>query len=162
MRTLQLEDKETQELIDYYKKAIMDLEEKKVTYMSLLSKLTSGQEFYSEINGNGNGSFSFPEEVVPYNQDWVWTQKIKYVLKKEQVALDKKSIVEHLSELDNDVSKNKKGADRSVSATLSRQTKNGKFRSYYDKRGITIYGMPEWFDDGEIKPRHKKSILEDA
>lgn len=156
MKTLHLDEVEANVLIKHYSKELEALDERRNSIKKILVQLNSSVENKKNDCNRGessiiNGLFA----VSDYNLDWTWTQKIEYVLKKENHIMTKNQIMELLRILDKEIDSNFKAAGNSVGATLSRQTKNGKFMLYEEAdTQFNAYALPEWYENGKLKIEH--------
>lgn len=158
MKILQLGEDETIELVDYYKIELRKIEEKRVRVLKLLKQLdkaiSSTETYDSVISPKDIEVNSY--DVPRYNLEWSWTEKIIYVLEKENKVMTKRKIFDNLIELDKNVASDEKLAGRSIGATLSRQNKNGKFKLYNGgNANYYAYGLPRWFNGNELKEEYK-------
>lgn len=154
MKTLHLEEQESLELIRHYTKELEKIDERRLRIINILSQLNSSlSDAAKEVSNDvkerkevmRNSINSFTDKS--YSIDWTWTQKITYVLKQKEHPLTKKEILTELKNLDHQIAQDHNLAQRSVGATLSRQTKNGKFKVYEDsKKDFNAYALPEWFE----------------
>lgn len=153
MKTLHIDEVEADRLIKHYSEELEALNERRNSIMKIIVQLNSSVENKKEdYNGRESSIIKGLFAVNDYNIDWTWTQKIMYVLKKENHIMTKNQIMELLRNLDGEIDSNFKAAGNSVGATLSRQTKNGKFVLHEEAdTQFNAYALPEWYENGELK-----------